>query len=97
MSSFNEEMKNAAREMPIEAVRQAEKTIRSFFDEAKVPWNTDTLSACMEMTKLIHSGLPPIYGQFTAAMMLNLIRLLEELETGLIGSPIHVKKEDDKG
>lgn len=88
MINYYEEFRAASKEMPIEAVRQAEKTLKAFFTDAGVPWNKDTLMSAIEMTKLIHSGLPPVYGQFTAAMMLNLVRLLDELESGFIGSPI---------
>ena len=88
------EMLATSQEMPIEAVRQFELSVKKFFDEENIPWNRDTLEACLVMNNLIHAGLPPMYGQFTATSALLLIRLIEEIDTGLIGSPVHVPPKE---
>ena len=88
------EMLETSQQMPVESVRQFELSVKKFFEEGNIPWNKDTLEACLVMNNLIHAGLPPMYGQFTATAALLLIRLIDELETGLIGSPIHVPPKE---
>lgn len=84
----NDEILQAANQLPVEAVRQFETTIKKFFEEDGIPYNVDTLKACRTMANLTHAGLPPLYGQFTAASGLLLTRLIHESDTGLIASPI---------
>ena len=88
------EMLAVAQDMPVEAVRQFELSVKKFFEEENIPWNRDTLEACLVMNSLIHAGLPPMYGQFTATSALLLIRLIQEIDTGLIGSPVHVERKE---
>jgi len=87
-------MLETSQQMPVEAVRQFEETVKKFFTDENIPWNRDTLEACLVMNNLIHAGLPPMYGQFTATSALLLIRLIDEVGSGLIGSPIHVTPKE---
>ena len=92
--SMNDEqrkiLKESAAQMPIEAVRQMETVLRRFFDESGTPYNVDTLNAALQMCLLIHPNLPPVYGEFVGSSILLILRLIEEAETGLVGSPIKV-------
>ena len=85
------EMLETSQQMPVESVRQFELSVKKFFEEGNIPWNKDTLEACLVMNNLINAGLPPLYSQFTLTAALLLVRLIEELNTGLVGSPVHIE------
>ena len=82
------ELIEAAQQLPVEAVRQFEDTIKRFFESDGIPYNKDTLSACVTMAQLIHAGLPPIYATFSASSVLLLMRLIDEQNTGFVASPV---------
>lgn len=85
-----EGLKESSKEVPIEAVRNMENVLKKFFASGDVPYNHDTLKASLEMCFLIHPNLPPMYSEFIGSCILILIRLIEENETGLVGSPVHL-------
>lgn len=88
-----QEMLEAAKQMPAEAMVQFSSTIKKFFDEEKIPINEDTLRAALVMCNLIFSGLPPVYSQFVMSSILLITRMIDEQKTGLITSPLQVNKK----
>jgi hypothetical protein len=90
LNDQRKELKDAAQQVPVEAVRNMEDVLKKFFEPDGVPYNAETLKASLQMCFLIHPNLPPMYSEFVGSCILILLRLIEEQESGLVGSPIQM-------
>lgn len=95
-------MLHLARQLPAQGIRNLEKALKKFFDDRSIPYNKDTLGACLVMCNLISPQLPPVYGEFVAAAIMGIYRLMDEQTTGAIASDVLImpkplpKKDDEQ-
>lgn len=88
-----EKMIEISKQMPAEAIRQMEKTLKSFYDERGVPFDATHLKASLSTCLLIMPALPPMYSEFISSATLLIYRLIDEQEKGEIPSDFVIPKK----
>lgn len=85
-TDYEKDLREGAKQMPAAAIRQMELVLKKIFKEKGIPYNIESLKACIVMCELFHPQIPPMYSEFVASSMLLMYALIGELETGMVVS-----------